>query len=117
MVEYLQEHRDVNRVKAALGAGMGIWLLGIVTVLSFNAWEALKFFDKTLFDILDFVTANIMLPLTGLLMAIFAGWIMSRTATQDELEMHDTPGYRLWHFVIRFITPVGVLIVFAYSVL
>jgi NSS family neurotransmitter:Na+ symporter len=117
MVEYLQEHRDVNRVKAALGAGLGIWLLGIVTVLSFNAWEELKFFGKTLFDLLDFLTANIMLPLTGLLMAIFAGWIMSRAATQEELEMHDTLGYRQWHFVIRYVTPVGVLIVFAYSVL
>jgi NSS family neurotransmitter:Na+ symporter len=117
MVEYVQEHRRVRRVTAAVGAGVAVWLLGIVTVLSFNRWEELKFFGKTLFDLLDFLTANIMLPLTGLLLAVFAGWVMSKQATQDELEMQDGPAYRLWRGIIRYVTPVGVLIVFVYNLL
>jgi NSS family neurotransmitter:Na+ symporter len=117
MVEYVQEHRGVRRVSAAVGAGVAVWLLGIVSVLSFNRWEEIKFFGKTLFDLLDFITANIMLPLTGLLLAVFAGWMMSKQSTLDELEMQDGPGYRLWRTIIRYVTPVGVLIVFVYNLL
>ncbi len=117
MVEYFQEHRGINRVTAALGAGAGVWSLGILSVLSFNHWEEVKVFGKNLFDLFDFITANIMLPLTGLLMAVFAGWVMSRASTQEELELDESLGYWLWHVIIRYVTPVGVAIVFLYNLI
>jgi NSS family neurotransmitter:Na+ symporter len=116
-VEYVEEHRGVKRVTAAIVAGAAVWLLGIVSALSFNVWADIKLFGKNMFDLLDFLTANIMLPLTGLLIAVFAAWVMAKTSTQDELEMTDGPGYRLWHFVLRYVTPVGVAIVFVYNLL
>lgn len=116
-VEYLEEHRAVKRVSATLIAGFVIWLLGIASVLSFNRWSEIKLWGKTVFDLLDFLTANIMLPLTGLLVALFVGWAMSSKSSQEELEMGRGTGYGLWRFVIRYITPIGVAIVFLYNLL
>ncbi len=117
VVEYLEEHHGVNRVVASLVAGIAAWLLGIASALSFNHWSEITLFDKSLFDMLDYLTTNLMLPLTGLLIAVFAGWVMTRAATQEELEMGEGIGYRLWHFIVRYITPIGVTVVFAYNLL
>ena len=88
------------------------WFTGIGTVLSFNVWSEAKWFDKTFFDLLDYLTANIMLPLGGVLIAIFAAWIMHRTHSRDEMEMGDGPGFELWHFLVRFLAPIAVILVF-----
>ena len=52
-----------------------------------------------------------MLPLGGLFIAIFAAWLMSEKSTRDELDTHDII-YRVWHFMVKYITPVAVIIVF-----
>jgi NSS family neurotransmitter:Na+ symporter len=117
-VAWLVENRGHSRVNASVVAGITTWLFGLLTVFSFNIWSDFKplavgtFADKTLFDLLDYLTANIMLPLGGLLIAIFAGWKMSRAATVDELKMGDRFFYPLWRFLVRYITPIAVIIVF-----
>ena len=116
-VEWLQDQRGVGRGAAALGAAGAVWALGIVSALSFNVWSDVSLFGRGLFDLLDFLTANIMLPLTGLLAALFAGWGMSRASTADELEMGDGPAYRTWRFVIRYVTPLAVAAVFVHNLL
>jgi NSS family neurotransmitter:Na+ symporter len=112
-VAWLVEKRQISRTRASIACGLTAWLLGIGTVLSFNVWsgEEYQLFGKTLFDLLDFLTANIMLPLGGLLIAIFAGWVMTRRDSADELQM-SAPGYAAWRFVIRYITPLAVVVVF-----
>ncbi|WP_435106413.1 sodium-dependent transporter [Arhodomonas sp. AD133] len=114
-VEWLEEQHGIRRFTAAIGAGTAIWALGLVSALSFNLWSEISLFGKGLFDLLDFLTANIMLPLTGLLVALFAGWGLSRRASADELG--DGTLHAAWHFVIRFVTPAAVLIVFVYNLL
>ena len=116
-VEYLTEHRGVGRLGATLGAGTAVWLLGIASALAFNRWSGFTVFGKNIFDALDFLTANIMLPLGGLLIALFAGWVLSRSSVQEELEMGDTLGFSIWRFVLRYIAPVGVATVFVYNLL
>jgi neurotransmitter:Na+ symporter, NSS family len=123
LVEWLEEHRGINRVTAAIGGGIAAWLLGVASVLSFNLWSDVTplgmfeaFAGKTIFDLLDYLTANIMLPLGGLAVAVFAGWTMTRTATRDELQMSET-AYQLWRFLIRYISPVAVAAVFCYNLL
>jgi len=111
-VAWLVENHGVKRVRASVIAGMLTWLVGIGTVLSFNAWSDLKLFDKTFFDLLDYLTANIMLPLGGLAIAVFAAWLMSKKATQHELDLGDTAGYQAWRFLVRYISPIAVLVVF-----
>ena len=122
-VAWLVENRGMTRIFASVIAGLATWLFGLLTVLSFNLWSELKllsgigiFRDSTIFDLLDYLTANIMLPLGGLLIAVFAAWKMSRAATVDELAMGDGFFYRLWRFLVRYITPVAVIIVFLKAV-
>jgi NSS family neurotransmitter:Na+ symporter len=94
IVAWLVENRGMNRFGATGLAGTLAWLLGLASLLSLNVWTT-KIFGKSFFDLMDFLTANIMLPLGGLLIAIFAGWRLSRRSSVDELEIGDGPLYRL----------------------
>ncbi len=91
--------------------------MGIGSVLSFSLWSEYTwsvpflFENKNFFDTLDFVTANLMLPLGGLFIAIFAGWLMSENSTRDELNTYNSI-YRVWLFLVKYITPIAVIIVF-----
>ena len=66
------------------------------------------FADKNLFDIQDFLAVNIMLPLGGLLIAIFVGWAMPSPDCRDELGLADSLTYRLWRFLLRYLCPIAV---------
>lgn len=111
-VAWFVENKGVRRRNAAIIIGAGCWLLGLGTVFSFNllSGDEYKFLAGTLFDNLDYLTANIMLPVGGLAMAIFTGWFASRRMSENELKLSDA-WFGLWWFVVRFITPVGVLII------
>jgi NSS family neurotransmitter:Na+ symporter len=63
-----------------------------------------------LFDNVDYLTSNIMLPLGGLLITIFAGWVMCRNSTADELGSSGSL-YKAWRLLARFIAPIGILFV------
>ena len=121
-VEWLEEHHGINRKVSALAAGGAIWLLGLISVLSFNVWSDVAplgmfeaFAGKTPFDLLDYLTANIMLPLGGLLVALFTGWAMTKESSREALQMDDGPGYDIWRLLVRYVAPIGVTIVFFYN--
>ncbi len=109
-VAYLVEHNNRTRVQATVIVGVVIWTIGMGSVLSFNVLSDKTFLAGTLFDNVDYLTSNIMLPLGGLLIAIFAGWIMCRNSTSDELG-GSGPLYKAWHILARFVAPVGILFV------
>jgi NSS family neurotransmitter:Na+ symporter len=116
-VAWLVENLKVQRTRAAMLVGFVAWLLGIVTVMSFSDWAfSFEFGGATktdgMFDVLDILTANFMLPLGGLTVALFAGWIMSRASTLDELHTGDGLLFRSWRMVVRYVSPLGVLLVF-----
>ena len=67
---------------------------------------------KTFFDVLDFLTANIMMPLGGVLIAIFAGWFMSRKSVADEARLKTRWLFRVWRFMLRYVSPVAIFYVF-----
>jgi NSS family neurotransmitter:Na+ symporter len=112
-VAWLVENRQMSRVRAAAWIGLTTWTLGLGSVFSFNLWsgDEFKLYDMTFFDLVDYLAANIMLPLGGLLIAIFAGWLMTRESSQDEFAMRGL-GYKLWWILIRFISPLAVILVF-----
>jgi NSS family neurotransmitter:Na+ symporter len=111
VVTWLVEGKGMSRLRACVIAGSLAWLLGIGTVLSFNYWAEIRLFGKNFFELVDFLTSNIMLPLGGLLIAIFAAWMMRRTSSREELALSNG-GYKLWRFVTRYLTPVAIIIVF-----
>jgi NSS family neurotransmitter:Na+ symporter len=109
-VAWLVEQFNHTRVQASLIVGGLIWFLGLGSVLSYNVLSEFKFLAGTFYDNLDFLTSNIMLPLGGLLITIFAGWVMCRNSSADELGGAGFT-YKSWRVLARFITPIGILIV------
>ena len=109
-VAWIVERFNKTRAQATVMTGLIIWLVGLGSVLSFNVLADLKFLAGTIFDNVDYLTSNIMLPLGGLLIVIFAGWIMCRNSTADELGGSGTL-YKAWRLLARFIAPVGILFV------
>ncbi len=115
-VAWLVENRGIARAKSAAIAGLIAWTLGIGSVLSFNLWQDYKIFDKTYFDIMDYVTSNILLPLGGILIAIFTAWLMSRKTVVAELGLGEGFIFQVWFFVVRFVAPIGVVVIFLHAV-
>lgn len=114
-VAWLVERFGRSRAQAAVMIGGLIWLLGFGSVLSFNVLADFTFYKGTIFGNVDHVTSNIMLPLAGVLISVFAGWVMCRNSTAEELG--GAGGlYRLWRFLARFVAPLAILFVFLKAV-
>lgn len=112
--ESLETRWGFSRRRAVWLLGACAWLIGIACALSFNLLDDVRpIGGMILFDLLDFVTANIMLPLVGLLIALFTGWAMRRSSCAEEFGAGTS--FRLWYFLIRYITPALVLMVFLYK--
>ena len=114
-VAWLVERFKRTRAESAIAVGLLIWAVGVGTVLSFNVLSGFTFLRGTIFDNLDYLTINVMLPLGGVLITFFAGWIMCRNSTSDELGSHGTL-YKLWRILARFVAPIGILFVFLKAV-
>ncbi|MGE0473915.1 MAG: sodium-dependent transporter [Nitrospirales bacterium] len=111
LVTWLIETFGMSRIQAASYSGLATWFFGLGTVWSFNWWADFTFFGLTFFDLLDFVTSNLMLPLGGILIALFAGWLMKAESTKAELNIHNPAIYAAWQGLVRYIAPVAVFIV------
>ena len=106
------EKHEHSRTKAACIAGAAAWFVGIGSALSFNVWADRTLFGKTFQESAEYLSTTIMLPLGGLMIALFVGWQMSRRATAEELAIGTGAGYRIWLLLVRFVAPLGVLLVF-----
>ena len=120
-VAFLVENRGMTRKKAALTIVGLAWALGLMTVMSFGGWGFEFEFagaKKTdgVFDILDIATTNFMLPLGGLAIALFAGWVMREKDTAEELNLKADWQYKLWRFLVRFVSPAGVILFFLHTI-
>ncbi len=119
-VAWLVENKDYNRWVATLILAGSAWLLGITAMLSFNVlseWTPIFLFGKTPFNFLDFLTSQLMLPLGGLFIAIFVGWKMSKTIVAQEMDAEGHPLFEIWMFVLRYISPVLVGVVFVFALI
>lgn len=119
IVAFLEEYTPLSRAIATYSAGFAIWLAGIVTVLSFSTWkdvhplQILGFASsRTPFELIDYLASNIMLPVGGLMVALMAGWALSRETVLRELGIGPGKGFKLWYGTIRYIVPLALGIVF-----
>lgn len=110
-VAYLVEKFKWSRVRAASTLGVFVWAVGISCLLAFNEWSDVTFFGKNMFDLLDYTTANIMLPLGGILTALFAGWVVAKKVSFEEIGISENL-HTIWMFTVRFVAPIAVSIVF-----
>ena len=119
VVSWLEEHKEFSRPQVAMLAGTFGWLLGIAAALSFNVWSGVRMPDfvplvegKGIFELLDFLVSNLLLPINGLLIAIFAGWIMSRQAIWDELGLQNAHVFAYVRIVLRYVAPIVIGMIF-----
>ncbi|MFC3115641.1 sodium-dependent transporter [Cellvibrio fontiphilus] len=111
-VAYLNERFGLHRVLSSVLLGAIAWALGIGSLLSFNDWADKPFlWGKTWFDSMDFIATNIMLPLGGLLIALFVGWKLRDEHLLHELKYESSWLLRWWRPVLRYLSPLAVLIV------
>ena len=111
-VAWLVESKNIGRFRANAFLAVIVWLLGLGTVFSFNIWSGYQLLGFTFFDFLDFLTANIMLPVSGLLIALFVGYVMDKNIIQSEMLGANPTTVTLWRFSVRYIAPIGISAVF-----
>lgn len=113
-VELLEEKTSLGRKSATLLSSVVIWALGVACVLSFNEWQNVTLFGKNIFDLLDYFTSKLMLPLTGLGTIIFAGWMMHQETIRRELNLSPTL-FAGWKFLCRIVIPIAVIFILIYG--
>jgi len=120
IVSWAEEHRGASRRVAAIIGGAAAWLVGLVTVFSFNIWKDVRplgfidlLRDKSPFDLIDFGVSSVMLPLAGILILAFAGWVMPEPAMREEIAGSRHKVFLAWRFMARYVAPLGVLAVLA----
>ena len=115
-VAWLIETKNLGRVRANLMLAGFAWLLGLGSVFSFNIWSEYRLLGFTFFDFLDFLTANIMLPISGLMIALFVGYAMNKKMVEEQLEGTSQRVSSLWLFTVRNIAPVAIAAVFVMGI-
>ncbi len=118
VVAYFVDEKGWDRKGAVLIFGGSIYLLGVPSALSFNLMADSKMFGMTFFDVVDFLASNVLLPFGGLMIAIFAGWVWSRTSVMAALKegaeglFENYPWFEgVWLFFLKFVAPVLITIV------
>lgn len=112
---YLHEEFNLTRGRAAKLVTAGCTMLGVLCSLSLGVGKELTIFGLTLFDLFDFVTAKIMLPLGGFFIAIFTGWYLDKRIVWEEVSNNGTLPkaiYRIWLFLLKYIAPIGIGFIF-----
>lgn len=119
VVSFLEEHRGFSRPKMAILTGIFSWMIGIAAALSFNVWSDLRpmsaipfLAEKNIFDLLDFSIANFLLPLNAMLIALFAGWMMTRQSLLEELGVRSAALSLCLHIILRYIAPILIFAIF-----
>lgn len=117
-IAWLQERFRLERPQAAVFVCVSVFVLGLGTVLSFNhwsEWRPLVAIDRYAgfgyFEILDYLTANIMIPLCGLLLAVFVGWRIKPEAIQAELQISNPALFRAWFWLLRWVAPISIALI------
>ncbi len=110
-VAWLVERAKFKRLFAAISVGLLVWLLGLAALLSLNVWSDVRWLDRSIFNWLDYVSVTILLPLGGLLIAIFVGWRMRLEVVRDEFYRHSGFVFVLWYWLLRYIAAPAVLVI------
>ena len=121
-VAYLTEEKGMKRLTATLAITVFAWVVGILCSLSFGPLSGVSLLGNSIFDFLDKLCSNWLLPAGGLLFTLFVGWKMKRADVMDEFTnsgslRNNTRIFGLVWFLIRFVAPVGIVAVFVTNLL
>jgi NSS family neurotransmitter:Na+ symporter len=113
MVQYFIDRFSWSRLKASILMGLFFYLVGIIALLSNvdGYKEFLTWGGKNFFDWVDYVTAAIMLPLGGLVMAVFVGFVLPKSKVESVMHPQLKFAFGVWYFSLRYITPLAMFLV------
>ncbi len=114
VVAYMVEEKKMSRLKATIIATLGISTLGIFSTLSFGPLKEVEFFGLSIFNSFDFISSNILLPVGGILLCIFAGWRLDHTVLYSELSNGGKIKlrfFRLYIFILKYLAPASILLI------
>lgn len=112
---YITEEFHMSRKKGAAIITGSIFVLGVLCSLSFGPLSDVKLFDRNIFSMFDDLSGMILLPLGGMLIAIFAGWVLDRQLYREEITNSGeikAPYFKLLIFALRYIAPTAIGLVF-----
>lgn len=115
---FFQEELHISRNRAAMIVTSCCILIGAVCSLSLIGWDALTIAGMSLFDVFDFVTGQIFLPVGGMLTCIFIGWYVPKKIVKDEFTNWGTlkgSVFGIYYFLIRFVCPLAILAIFLHQ--
>ncbi len=113
---WIDERYGMSRHRSTLLVVGSIAVLNVLSILSYNVWVDFRIGGLNFNDAVDYFSNQILLPLGGLLIAVFAGWVMTSRASRDELSSMHGLGYALWRFTIRFVVPPALVVIFVRGV-
>ena len=114
VVAYFKEEFNMGRKSSTVLAVILISILGILCSLSMGVLSPYKLFGLNIFDLMDWISANILLPIGGLFIALFVGWFLGIRKVQKEVSQGGTlsdvflSGFM---FLVKFIAPIAIAIV------
>ena len=111
MIIWLIEKYNITRLRASIIAAGLAWVIGIGTIVSFNIGSDIKLFNMTIFELLDYLTSNILLPMGGIMITVFVGWLLSKENIDSELQIKSNILRSSWYFSAKIIAPIAVIIV------
>ncbi|MCQ2071871.1 MAG: sodium-dependent transporter [Bacteroidaceae bacterium] len=116
IVSFIIEELHKSRTKAVIIGFVLCGGVGILCSLSFGKLEGVRLFSLGIFDFFDYITSNIMLPLGGLFLAVFAGWRLKRANFMDELTNGGTIAIPQWlcltiYYLVKFVAPLGIILI------
>lgn len=114
-VAYAIERWGVTRLRATLGIATAAFLLGVPSSLGFGIWSGVRLAGLPILDAVDFAASNVILPLSGLAIALFVGWHWPKASAIAAVGLRRAWISRLWHLAIRYVAPAMIAIVFLRS--
>ena len=114
-IAFFINYMHLSREKATRIMMITIAILSTICSLSIGSWSHIRILGKTIFDACDYFSAIILLPLGGLLISIFIGWVLKRNISREELtnrnKLHE-PLFNAIFFCIKYIAPIIIILIF-----
>ena len=113
---YFHKNLRLPRPLAAVVVSVVCMLLATFCSWSFGDWQDVTLFGMGFFDLFDFLVAKLIMPIGGMLMCIFLGWVVDEKVLRAELTNNGTlrsPLYPTYRFIIRYFAPLCILLIFA----
>lgn len=114
-LRFFIERFKITRTKATIISGSTFYVLGIVALLSMSKsfGAELTFFGKNVFDIMDFMSSSIMMPMAAIMICIFLGYFVDKDILKEKFTKHTSETiFNFWYFLIRYVVPIAIIILF-----